>query len=310
MTQKRSKLDGKSSGEGITSYRITSYLVLSDSTRHKMHKLPDEAPPEEKPFDPLDEGEVFATDRHGLKQKSDVKQTKDGKIVKKGSSALDKLKAQYSKLKETVLNTVLYPLRLFIFYLDAIIENIALIVQNLGAVLALAYKATSKYIDENNPLTKEEEIELPPDEELDERVKRESIDTIPSKQQKNKISFLDLHELNINFTDNKNAPLFNFDVRKTQTYRPSPLVIDPMATKTAIIAIKECAQRAASIPPAMEGPYANVPLSEVLENITEEDLQNFLKYVKVYPGNYVGRSLKISETFATWIVYGAPIPPS
>jgi len=307
MTHKRSKLDGKSSGEGITSYRITSYLVLSDSTRHKLYN-PNEASTDDKPFDPLDEGEVFATDKYGL-SRSDVIKTKDGKLIKKGSSALDKFKAQYAKFKETFLNTVLYPLRLFIFYLDAILENVALIVQNLGAVLALAYKATSKYIDENNPLTKEEEIELN-QEDTDDRVKREEIETFPSRQQKNKISFLDLHELNINFTDNKNTPLFNFDIKKTQTYRPSPLVIDPMATKSAINAIKECAQRAASIPPAMEGPYANVPLSEVLENITEEDLQNFLKYVKVYPGNYVGRSLKISETFATWIVYGAPTPPS
>ena len=123
-----------------------------------------------------------------------------------------------------------------------------------------------------------------------------------------KISFLDLHELNINFTDNKNNALFNFDVRKTQSYKPSPMVVDPIATRGAIQAIHECAERAASIPPAMEGPYANIPLSTVLSSINEDDLQCFLRYVKVYPGNYVGRNLKISETFATWVVYGAPTP--
>ena len=44
------------------------------------------------------------------------------------------------------------------------------------------------------------------------------------------------------------------------------------------------------------------------DNIVEEDLMAFLNYVKAFPGNYVSRNLKISETFATWVVYGAPTP--
>ena len=45
---------------------------------------------------------------------------------------------------------------------------------------------------------------------------------------------------------------------------------------------------------------------DIRGNATDEDLQGFLGYVRAYPGNYVGRNLKVSETFATWIVYGAP----
>ena len=85
-------------------------------------------------------------------------------------------------------------------------------------------------------------------------------------------------------------------------------IADPAAMESALWSIRECAARAGAIPPAQEGPYANLPLTEVMNNITEQDLQAFLRYVKAYPGNYVSRSLKVSETFATWVVYGAPQP--
>jgi hypothetical protein len=311
MPSNRSKIRDKSSGDGITSYRITSYLTLSHATINRNNPNAEI----KNINDPLSEGVIIATDLHGSPiEKKIRKRKKNGKIVRIGPSPVEKLKTNIFKIKEILTNTISYPFRIFAFYLDQIIENIALITQNMGAILALAYKAVLKQIKES-PAFKGEEI-YEPEEDIDEN---ENI--AEDNQEKNeyeyskydskgnkKVSFLDLHELNINFTDNKNIPLFYFDIRKTQSYRPSPAVVDPIATRAALQAIKECAQRAASIPPAMEGPYANIPLSTVLENVQEDDLQNFLRYVKVYPGNYVGRNLKISETFATWVVYGAPTP--
>lgn len=313
MEQHKTKLRDKSSGEGVTSYRITSYLTLSQTTINKRAEEKGEEVKEVN-LDPLTEGFIVATDLDPPDAKP--KKTKKGKLIRKGPSPVEKLKGQFNNIKEMVVNTIFYPFRVFAYYLDLVIENIALITQNMGAIMALAYKAMVKQL-KDSPAFKGEEVYEPDEaesEESEEDEKNQSneksntgYDVYDSHGNK-KVSFLDLHDLNINFTDNKNALLFHFDLRKTQTYRPSSSVIDPLATRIAIQAIQECAERAASIPPAMEGPYANIPLSAVLINITEDDLQSFLRYVKVYPGNYVGRNLKISETFATWVVYGAPSP--
>lgn len=122
------------------------------------------------------------------------------------------------------------------------------------------------------------------------------------------VSFVDLQELNVEFTDNYDQPLFDFSKYAGSQYKVSKAIADPAAMESALWAIRECAPRAGAIPPAQEGPYANLPLTEVMNNITEQDLMAFLRYVKAYPGNYVSRALKVSETFATWVVYGAPQP--
>lgn len=317
MTSNKAKLRDKSSGEGVTSYRITSYLTLSQSTINKKSEAKGEEVQEEESEDIFNNGVLVATDVDAPAPRQ--KKNKQGKIVKRGISPVEKIKNNLTNIKDMVTNTVMYPFRVFAFYLDIILENVALITQNMGAIMALAYKAVVKQIKDSPAFAGKEIIEddepqkdYDSDEENEnveeeEDIPKSDYDKYDDKGYK-KISFLDLHELNINFTDNKNNALFNFDVRKTQSYKPSPMVVDPIATRGAVQAIHECAERAASIPPAMEGPYANIPLSTVLSNITEDDLQSFLRYVKVYPGNYVGRNLKISETFATWIVYGAPTP--
>ncbi|MFN8674608.1 MAG: hypothetical protein U0457_21310 [Candidatus Sericytochromatia bacterium] len=321
--QSNKKLKDKSAGSGFTSYRITSYLTLSQTTATK--KAQERGEELQLGNDMFDEGVLVATD---LDPKSVGKTKKDKKGKKtrtrRTESPVERIKKNLGNIKEMFTNTVMYPFSVFAFYLDIVLDNIALITQNMGAILALAYKAVVRQAQESEFFQgKEVEEELPEEDQFPEE---EQVDNVfePNQgvvdengeelynqydeQGNKKISFLDLHELNISFTDNKNAPLFTIDIRKTQTYRPSPMVIDPIATKVAIEAIKECAERAASIPPAMEGPYANMPLQDVLSNIDEPDLQSFLRYVKVYPGNYVGRNLKISETFATWVVYGAPSP--
>lgn len=319
------KLRDDSADSDFTSYRITSYLTLSQSTASK--KALENGEEFKIKDDFYDEGVLIATDedpKMGLRKKKDKK---NKKIVRK-ESPVQKIKKNLNSIKEMFVNTVMYPFSVFAFYLDIILDNIALITQNMGAILALAYKAVIRQAQESDFFQgKEIEEDFSEDEDSEDEESDNIFETNYNNNQNTvqdehggelysqydsqgnkKISFLDLHDLNISFTDNKNEALFSFDLRKTQSYRPSPMVIDPIATRSAIEAIKECAERAGSIPPAMEGPYANIPLSAVLSNITEVDLQSFLRYVKVYPGNYVGRNLKISETFATWIVYGAPSP--
>lgn len=122
------------------------------------------------------------------------------------------------------------------------------------------------------------------------------------------VSLLDLHQINIDFTDNRNRPIYDFQASRRSRYHLSKAIVDPIATRNALAAIRECSGRAASIPPPMDGRYAGIPVAEVLAEVGEYDLQAFLRYVKAYPGNYIGRNLKMSETFATWVVYGAPEP--
>jgi hypothetical protein len=320
MSPDKTKLRDKSSGDGITSYRITSYLTLSQSSASKKDGTEDEAPA--SMFNDLfNEGVLVATDTDPTLGKKSKKGSKKSKEVKRAVSPVERIKNNVTNIKEMIVNTVMYPFSIFAYYLDMILENIALITQNMGAIMALAYKAVVKQVKESSVFQGEEIYEPDYSQEEDEEDEDSDDESITINKEtregeysqydssgNKKISFLDLHELNIIFTDNKGNALFHFDIRKTQSYRPSPMVIDPIATKAAIEAIKECAERAASIPPAMEGPYANIPLSTVLSTIEENDLQAFLRYVKIYPGNYVGRNLKISETFATWIVYGAPSP--
>jgi hypothetical protein len=322
MAPTNKKLRDDSSGSDFTSYRITSYLTLSQSTASK--KAMENGEDFKAEDDLFEEGVLVATDEDPKIRKKSKKDKKNKKVIRK-ESPVQKIKKNIANIKEMFVNTVMYPFSVFAFYLDIILDNIALITQNMGAILALAYKAVVRQAQESEFFQGKEVEEEPSEDENNEdeeqsdnvfepnqgSVKDENGSELYNQFDQDgnkKISFLDLHELNITFTDNKNEALFSFDLRKTQSYRPSPMVIDPIATRIAIEAIKECAERAGSIPPAMEGPYANIPLSAVLSNITEVDLQSFLRYVKVYPGNYVGRNLKISETFATWIVYGAPSP--
>lgn len=55
-----------------------------------------------------------------------------------------------------------------------------------------------------------------------------------------------------------------------------------------------------------EGPYAGRKVLDVMIAATEKDLADFMGYVHARPRRYAGNRWKISETFATWVVAGAP----
>lgn len=147
------------------------------------------------------------------------------------------------------------------------------------------------------------DVHPPTDQELHDE------DPLPEKREPlPPVSFLELYEMNITFTDNHGLPIFDFNVNRRIRYSLSKAVVDPVATENALMCIRECAGRAENIPPPTEGRYAGVLVAEVLAYASDADLQGFLQYVKAFPGNYIGRNLKMSETFATWVVYGAPEP--
>jgi len=146
----------------------------------------------------------------------------------------------------------------------------------------------------NGQVTYEED-----EEEPEKQVKKPSVP-------KN-ISFLDLAEKNIIFTDNRKKPLYSLEQLKDKSgYVASETVITPMIMDNIIRAFAEVAPKARAIPTPESGKYAGIPMSEVMQNISEEDIIEFLVYVRNYPRGYVGKSYRITESFAGWAVSGTP----
>jgi hypothetical protein len=124
---------------------------------------------------------------------------------------------------------------------------------------------------------------------------------------KKPITFLELAEKNIIFTDNRKKPLYTLEQLKDKSgYVASESVITPMVMENIINAFNEVAPKAKAIPTPEIGKYAGITMSEVMANISEKDVMEFLEYVKNFPRGYVGKNYRITESFAGWAVSGTP----
>ncbi|MFN8575377.1 MAG: hypothetical protein U0354_00835 [Candidatus Sericytochromatia bacterium] len=117
-------------------------------------------------------------------------------------------------------------------------------------------------------------------------------------------SFNEMIELNIFFTDNYKKALYNKP--KNAGFKLSKME-EELICGMAIEAIKECAEFTAELPPPASGIYEGRAISEVMENVTNDDIAIFLGFVKGFPGKYIGKTWKISETFATWLINNSPL---
>lgn len=121
------------------------------------------------------------------------------------------------------------------------------------------------------------------------------------------ITFLELAEKNIIFTDNKKNALYTLEqLRGKHGYVASDSVINPMVMENIINAFREVAPKAKAIPTPELGRYAGIPMTEVMENMSEDDVMMFLEYVRNFPRGYVGKNYRITESFAGWAVSGTP----
>ena len=55
-----------------------------------------------------------------------------------------------------------------------------------------------------------------------------------------------------------------------------------------------------------KGSYKDQSLFVMMKKATSADVFQFLRYVYVRPDKYKGNDWKVSETFATWAINGAP----
>ncbi|MBO6517228.1 MAG: caspase family protein, partial [Bacteroidia bacterium] len=58
------------------------------------------------------------------------------------------------------------------------------------------------------------------------------------------------------------------------------------------------------------GAFKGLNMWEAMLETTTEDVKAFLRFVKDYPGKYMGRNFRIDETYATWIINNTPTSDS
>lgn len=121
------------------------------------------------------------------------------------------------------------------------------------------------------------------------------------------VSFVALAEKNIIFTDNRKVPLYTAEQMIGKNgYSVSELVVRPLIMEKVLQAFQEVAPKAKAIPTPDKGFYAGRSMDDVMENLTEDDVDRFLRYVIKFPVGYAGKRYRITESFAGWVVSGTP----
>lgn len=129
-------------------------------------------------------------------------------------------------------------------------------------------------------------------------------ETLPEPE---KISFLDLAEINIIFCDNHKRPLYSLDKLRDKYGRTaSEEVVGPQVFAEIFKAFQEVAVKAKGLPTPESGLFAGIPMDAVMENASERDILLFLNYVKRFPRGYTGKNFRITESFAGWVISGTP----
>jgi CHAT domain-containing protein/uncharacterized protein HemY len=129
---------------------------------------------------------------------------------------------------------------------------------------------------------------------------------VPLAKQKQRSIFFDMQALNIVFTDIDKKPFYSLrsllkdDGRKVEDSILKKMRLDIVATYESYNALYDSS--AAVKKPLAKGRYKNKTVLDVMRNATNEDVLNFLFFVKSYPGKYMGHEYKISQTFATWVL--------
>ncbi|MFN8577923.1 MAG: hypothetical protein U0354_13815 [Candidatus Sericytochromatia bacterium] len=114
-------------------------------------------------------------------------------------------------------------------------------------------------------------------------------------------TFENMIELNVTLTDNYDAPLYK---KRSIALAKTEESIILMGAKDAI---KQCAEFTKGMEPIKSGYYEGRLVTDIMENVEDDDITLFLGYIKARPQKYVSKTWKMSETFATWLVNNAPM---
>lgn len=59
--------------------------------------------------------------------------------------------------------------------------------------------------------------------------------------------------------------------------------------------------------PIEGGIYAGSTMLKAMQKTTSRDVKSFIRYVSTWPGKYMGKTWKITETYATWLINNTPM---
>lgn len=224
---------------------------------------------------------------------------KEEKIDKMADRITDVLK-KISDIKTGMLNPDVRASMKFQMMAEqspAFSKFLAILLTQLEPVLLLVQRINQKLV-EKDLVQRKKTAPLPADEQ-----DAEALPPPPPE----KVSFVELAEKNIIFCDNRKRPLYNIEQMRDKYGRTaSEEVLSPMIMERIIQAFHEVAPKAKAIPTPSTGIYTNIPMNEVMERISEEEVMRFLNYVQRFPRGYVGKNFRITESFAGWVVSGTP----
>lgn len=231
-----------------------------------------------------DNGKKYSTSDDGIDLFSDR--------VEEVQDKIDELRSSFSTLFSNFLGTIS---AIFMKVASIVLKPFILLAGILAKLLTIPLniinKAVTAIASRMGVKNKEEQAQ-------------ESVEEVEEVQAEiKKSNFNEMIELNIFFTDNYKKNLYNKP--KNAGFKLSKMEED-LIMGMSIEAIKECAEFTVELPAPTSGIYQGVPISRVMEEVTSEDVVIFLGFVKAFPGKYIGKAWKISETFATWLINNSP----
>lgn len=113
-----------------------------------------------------------------------------------------------------------------------------------------------------------------------------------------------LYTQGITFLDNYRKPIVTLEQILSAT--------DDSSEQQALAAMVEAGHEVVEFTLEMKqtvshGKWAGKTITPILEQSTPEDYRVFLRFVTDFPGKYMGKPWKISETYATWLINDAPL---
>lgn len=63
------------------------------------------------------------------------------------------------------------------------------------------------------------------------------------------------------------------------------------------------------ITPISGGKFAGHLVSDAMLQTTPDHIRSFLRFVRTFPGKYLGKTWKVNETYATWLINNTPLSP-
>ena len=122
--------------------------------------------------------------------------------------------------------------------------------------------------------------------------------------------FFKFVKLAINFLDMDDEPIFN---RTMVLYDDGPALRDSLLLDM-VEAVRQTAEMIRPLIPdnpewdidIEEGRFTGMKMVDAMATSDADDIYNFLRFVDSFPGKYLGKDWRISETYATWLINAAP----